>query len=126
MEILDRATRVPFFSGKGGVGKTSIACATAVKLADSGSRVLLISTHPASNLDEVLGVRLGTVPTAIPGVPQLMAMNIDPEAPWSDCPPDFLRGLEHELDVRFGIDHVTVQIEAVLDRACVRSAPGAV
>ena len=76
--------RVPgrhlFFTGKGGVGKTSIACATAVALADGGRRVLLVSTDPASNLDEVLGAPLGPRPTAVPGVPGLAAMNLDPEA----------------------------------------------
>ena len=80
MEFLNDPTRVLFFTGKGGVGKTSVACATAVKLADAGKRVLLISTDPASNLDEVLGVTLGNAPTAVPGVPNLKAMNIDPEA----------------------------------------------
>jgi len=80
MEFLDQPTRILFFTGKGGVGKTSVACATAVKLADAGKRVLLISTDPASNLDEVLGVTLGTTPTAVPGVANLKAMNIDPEA----------------------------------------------
>jgi len=80
MEFLKSPTRVLFFTGKGGVGKTSVACSTAVKLADAGKRVLLISTDPASNLDEVLGVRLGNAPTAVPGVPNLKAMNIDPEA----------------------------------------------
>ena len=74
------ATRVMFFTGKGGVGKTSLACATAVSLADQGRRVLLVSTDPASNLDEVLGVRLSTRPTPIPGVPRLFALNVDPEA----------------------------------------------
>lgn len=72
-------TRVMFFTGKGGVGKTSLACATAVALADAGRRVLLVSTDPASNLDEVLGIRLGNTPRDIPGVPRLSALNIDPE-----------------------------------------------
>ena len=72
-------TRVLFFTGKGGVGKTSLACATAIGLADSGKRVLLVSTDPASNLDEVLGITLGGSPTAVPGVPRLAALNIDPE-----------------------------------------------
>ncbi len=72
-------TRVLFFTGKGGVGKTSAACATAIRLADAGKRVLLVSTDPASNLDEVLGVTLGAAPTPIPGVPGLSALNIDPE-----------------------------------------------
>jgi arsenite-transporting ATPase len=47
-----------FFTGKGGVGKTSLACAAAVALTDSGRSVLLVSTDPASNLDEMLGQRL--------------------------------------------------------------------
>lgn len=80
MEILQNPTRNLFFTGKGGVGKTSLACATAIALADSGMRVLLVSTDPASNLDEVLGVQLGPKPTAIPSVPRLLALNIDPEA----------------------------------------------
>lgn len=73
-------TRFLFFTGKGGVGKTSLAGATAIALADRGRRVLLVSTDPASNLDEVLGVRLTTAPTAIPEVPRLAALNIDPAA----------------------------------------------
>jgi arsenite/tail-anchored protein-transporting ATPase len=72
-------TRVMFFTGKGGVGKTSLACATAVALADSGRRVLLVSTDPASNLDEVLGVTLSSRPTPVPGVPGLSALNINPD-----------------------------------------------
>ena len=73
-------TRITFFTGKGGVGKTSLACATAIALCDEGHRVLLVSTDPASNLDEVLGVRLSMIPTIVPGVPGLQALNIDPEA----------------------------------------------
>ncbi len=73
-------TRVLFFTGKGGVGKTSLACATAMALADAGRRVLLVSTDPASNLDEVLGVRLSSRPTEVPGVPRMSALNVDPEA----------------------------------------------
>lgn len=79
MQFLSHPTRNLFFTGKGGVGKTSVACATAVKLADAGKRVLLVSTDPASNLDEVLGVRLGNHPTAIPAIATLFAMNLDPE-----------------------------------------------
>lgn len=79
-EFLDRATRILFFTGKGGVGKTSLACSTAVALAERGKRVLLVSTDPASNLDEVLGVRLSGEPTAVPGTPGLHALNINPEA----------------------------------------------
>jgi arsenite-transporting ATPase len=80
LRFLDRPTRFLFFTGKGGVGKTSLACAAAVALADGESGVLLVSTDPASNLDEVLGVRLWGEATAVPGVSGLDALNIDPEA----------------------------------------------
>lgn len=79
MNFLQQPVRNVFFTGKGGVGKTSIACATAVRLADAGRRVLLVSTDPASNLEEVLGTTLGTEPTGVPRVPRLRAMNLDPE-----------------------------------------------
>jgi arsenite-transporting ATPase len=69
-----------FFTGKGGVGKTSVACATAIELARLGKRVLLVSTDPASNLDEVLETKLGATPAPISGSPNLFALNIDPEA----------------------------------------------
>jgi len=72
-------TRILFFTGKGGVGKTSAACAMAIGMADAGKRVLLVSTDPASNLDEVLGVRLSAEPRAVPDVNGLFALNIDPE-----------------------------------------------
>ena len=69
-----------FFTGKGGVGKTSVACATALALASAGKRVLLVSTDPASNLDEVLATPLASTPRAIAGAPGLMAQNLDPHA----------------------------------------------
>ena len=69
-----------FFTGKGGVGKTSLACAVAIALADAGKRVLLVSTDPASNLDEMFGQVLTDTPRPISDVPGLSAMNIDPEA----------------------------------------------
>ena len=78
--LLQAAPRFLFFTGKGGVGKTSMACATAVALADAGKRVLLISTDPASNLDEVLDTPLTETPRPITGVPRLDALNIDPHA----------------------------------------------
>jgi arsenite-transporting ATPase len=77
--LFDATARFLFFTGKGGVGKTSSACATALALAERGRRVLLVSTDPASNLDEVLGVVLGPRPTEVPGAPRLFALNIDPE-----------------------------------------------
>ncbi len=79
MKLPERLTRNLLFTGKGGVGKTSVACATAIGLADEGKRVLLISTDPASNLDEVLMTPLGIRPTAIKPVPRLFAMNVDPQ-----------------------------------------------
>lgn len=75
-------TRYLFFTGKGGVSKTSTSCAIAVALADRGRRVLLVSTDPASNLDEVLGATVGSSATAVPGVAGLSALNVDPE--WAD------------------------------------------
>ena len=79
MKFIEHPTRNLFFTGKGGVGKTSLACAAAVRLADAGKKVLLVSTDPASNLDEVLGTPLGNHPTPITAVPGLSAMNLDPE-----------------------------------------------
>lgn len=80
MQFLANPPRFFFFTGKGGVGKTSIACATAVKLADGGKRVLLVSTDPASNVGQVFGVSIGNEITAIGAVPNLFALEIDPEA----------------------------------------------
>lgn len=75
------ATKYLFFTGKGGVGKTSLACATAVSLADEGRKVLLVSTDPASNLQHVFESAIGEgVPTPIESVPNLYALNIDPAA----------------------------------------------
>lgn len=71
-------TKYLFFTGKGGVGKTSLACATAVFLADSGKKVLLVSTDPASNLQDVFSVALTNKPTPVTGVSNLMAANLDP------------------------------------------------
>ena len=76
--LIPHPTRILFFTGKGGVGKTSAACATAIGLADAGRRVLLVSTDPASNLDEVLGVMLTSEPKPVPDAPGLFALNIDP------------------------------------------------
>jgi arsenite-transporting ATPase len=107
--FLQQASRFLFFTGKGGVGKTSLACATAVALADAGKRVLLVSTDPASNLDEVLAVKLSNVPSPVPAAPGLFALNIDPAAaaqayrdrlvgPYrGQLPPAIVRSMEEQL-----------------------------
>ena len=109
-ESLVQATRYLFFTGKGGVGKTSLACATAVRLADEGKNVLLVSTDPASNLAHVFETDIGDQePTAILGVTDLFALDIDPEAAArayrqrivdpvrESLPPDVVRGMEEQL-----------------------------
>ncbi len=103
------APRFLFFTGKGGVGKTTLSCATAVALADSGRRVLLISTDPASNLNEVLGAELSSKPVRLESVHGLWALNIDPQtaareyrermvAPYRGVlPPAAVAGIEEQL-----------------------------
>jgi arsenite-transporting ATPase len=109
-QFIDNAARILFFTGKGGVGKTSLACATAVSLADRGKKVLLVSTDPASNLGQVFGVDVGEhAPTELPGAHNLFVLNINPEAaaqayrdrivgPVRDAlPPETVRGMEEQL-----------------------------
>jgi len=79
MSFLDAPPHFLFFTGKGGVGKTALSCATALRLRDAGKKVLLVSTDPASNLDQMLGTPLTNHPTAIDGAPGLFASNIDPD-----------------------------------------------
>ena len=71
-------TKYLFYTGKGGVGKTSAACATAVTLADMGKKILLISTDPASNLQDVFNTELSNIGTPIKEVPNLVVANLDP------------------------------------------------
>ncbi len=71
-------THYLFFTGKGGVGKTTMATATAVQLADAGKQVMIVSTDPASNLQDVFETKLTNQPQPIPGVTGLDAANFDP------------------------------------------------
>ena len=79
MKFLQNAPRFLFFTGKGGVGKTSVACAAALTLARAGQKVLLVSTDPASNIGQVFGVSIGNTVTPLHDVPGLSALEIDPE-----------------------------------------------
>jgi arsenite-transporting ATPase len=107
--FIDHPPRYLFFTGKGGVGKTSLACAAAVRLADAGRRVLLVSTDPASNVGQVFGVAIGNRIVAIDAVPRLSALEIDPPAAaqaYRDrivgpvrgvLPDDVVKGIEEQL-----------------------------
>jgi len=109
MHFLEQAPRFLFFTGKGGVGKTSLACATAIRLSESGARVLLVSTDPASNVGQVFSIAIGNQITAIPAVARLYALEIDPQAAaqaYRDrlvnpvrgvLPDDVVRGIEESL-----------------------------
>ncbi len=80
MRFLEDPTRFYFFTGKGGAGKTSVACATAIHLATLGRRVLLVSTDPASNIAQVFGTPIGSTITPLTAVPGLDGLELDPEA----------------------------------------------
>jgi arsenite-transporting ATPase len=77
--FLADAPRFLFLTGKGGVGKTSIACAAAISLAGAGRTVLLVSTDPASNVGQVFGLTIGNAITPVPAVPGLSALEINPD-----------------------------------------------
>ncbi|WP_368029393.1 arsenical pump-driving ATPase [Arcobacter sp. s6] len=77
-DLIKKIPQFLFFTGKGGVGKTSMSCAISLALVNSGKKVLLISTDPASNLDEVLQTKLKSTPTKINSVENFEAMNINP------------------------------------------------
>ncbi len=80
MKFLKEPPRFLFFTGKGGVGKTSIACATAMQLAEAGRKILLVSTDPASNVGQVFGITIGSTITPVEAVAGLFALEIDPQA----------------------------------------------
>lgn len=109
MLFLEQPPRFIFFTGKGGVGKTSIACATAIQLAESGKRILLVSTDPASNIGQVFGISIGHHITAVSAIPNLAALEIDPQAAAQGyrnrivgpvrgiLPDDVVKGIEEQL-----------------------------
>ncbi|HFP9396186.1 TPA: arsenical pump-driving ATPase [Raoultella ornithinolytica] len=80
MKFLQNIPPYLFFTGKGGVGKTSISCATAISLAEQGKRVLLVSTDPASNVGQVFSQTIGNTILPVASVPGLSALEIDPQA----------------------------------------------
>lgn len=93
--MLNELPNFVFFTGKGAVGKTSLACAMAVELADQGKRVLLVSTDPASNVGQVFGQSIGNRVTALEPFSILDALEIDPEAAVATAPDAEARALIH-------------------------------
>jgi arsenite-transporting ATPase len=122
-----------FFTGKGGVGKTTTSAATAIALADRGKLVLLVSTDPASNLDEILGVTLSAEPSRVPEVPGLFALNVDPEkaaAAYREKVIGPYRGILHDATLRSMEEQLsgacTVEIAAFNEFATLLGNPTAV
>ena len=113
LSVLDNPSRYLFFTGKGGVGKTSLACASAVRLADAGNDVLLVSTDPASNLQQVLEAPVGSDVAPVESVPNLSAVNIDPEAAADDYRERVIEPMRGVLP-----DETVEQVEEQLSGAC--------
>ncbi len=111
--FIDHPTRHLFFTGKGGVGKTSIATASAIDLADRGKRVLLVSTDPASNLGQVLETEVDERVLPVDAVPRLFTLNIDPEAAAGAYRDRVLAPVRGKLP-----DAAVSQIEEQLSGAC--------
>jgi len=107
--MFENLPKFVFFTGKGGVGKTSLACATSLNLSGNGKKVLLVSTDPASNVGQVFETVIGNKITAITKAPGLDAIEIDPEEAAADyrerivgpmreiLPEDALRSIEEQL-----------------------------
>ena len=88
MKFLENIPSYLFFTGKGGVGKTSISCATAIRLAELGKRVLLVSTDPASNVGQVFDQNIGNTIQPVTAVSGLSALEIDRRTPPSNTAPE--------------------------------------
>ena len=108
MKWLSAPTRFLFFTGKGGVGKTSLSTAVAISMADAGKQVLLVSTDAASNLDEMLGVELSNHPVHVPGVKGLWLINIDPDVA--------AKGYRQRVIEQMGTSATSKQKEAVREQ----------
>jgi len=113
LNILNNPTPFLFFTGKGGVGKTSSSCALAITMADAGKRVLLISTDPASNLDQVLNTEIGGQPTPVRDVSNFFAVNINPERAAKDYRSRIIDPYRGELP-----ESLIAQMEEQLSGAC--------
>ncbi len=101
--MFDNLPKFSFFTGKGGVGKTSLACATALSLTEGGKRVLLVSTDPASNVGQVFETEIGNSITAVAQVSGLDAIEIDPEiaaAQYRKRIVDPLRGTVSDIELQ--------------------------
>lgn len=109
-------TPVVFFGGKGGVGKTTLAAAYALRSAESGARTLLVSTDPAHSTGDILGTALGDAPTEV--LPGLWALEIDPEAEAERYIADVRQRVREVASPRI-LDEVEKEIELA------RSSPGA-
>ena len=111
--LLNKIPKFLFFTGKGGVGKTSMSCAISTSLADSGKSVLLISTDPASNLDEVLQTKIQSIPTQINDINNLWAMNINPVTAANEYKEKMVAPYRGLLP-----DEAIIQMEEQLSGAC--------
>lgn len=113
MRFLDHAPPFLFFTGKGGVGKTSLSCASAIRLARQGKKVLLVSTDPASNVGQVFSQTIGNTMTVIATVPGLSALEIDPQSAAQQYRERIVGPVRGQLP-----DSVVKSIEEQLSGAC--------
>lgn len=118
MHFLQDIPRFVFLTGKGGVGKTSLACALALKLADEGKRTLLVSTDPASNIGQVFSQLIGNNITPINGVDRLDALEIDPEAAASNYRERMLAPLRGSLPEDEPAQYHGATVRGLHDRDC--------
>jgi arsenite-transporting ATPase len=107
-------TEFVFFSGKGGVGKSTVSCATATWLADNGYETLLVTTDPAPNLSDIFGQEIGHEITGIDDVANLSAIEIDPDVAAEEYRQETIEPMRQLLD-----DEELQTVEEQLDSPCV-------